>query len=1047
MSRPRLVLPLLVALVLGAGAARAAGAPVPIGTGADLAAWKAIPADGVSLGLSDDAGALRMDVDFHGGGGYAVAHRAVSLDLPPNWRFSFRVRGDVPPNNLEFKLLDASGDNVWWLNQRDVEFTPEGRRMTIKKRQVSFAWGPLGGGEIPHVAALEFAVTAGHGGRGSVWIDDLRLEPMPVPDTTAHAILLAASSTGPMPGEPGESGSLAPVRGWSAGPWASAAGDAAPALTLDLGASREYGGLEIDWAAGFGARDYDVETSADGATWAEGRSVRGGNGGRDHVWMPESESRWVRLTVRRAESGDGRVGLRRIEVKPLAWSATLESFFGAIAKESPRGDYPRGMLGENIFWTVVGQDFDDADGLVDEVGRLETGKGAFSVEPFLRDGGRLFTWNDVVATPRLDQGDLPIPEVRWDAGDVSLQVIVFPRGAPGASELVALYHVTNHSRRARRDTLYLALRPFQVNPPTQFLNVVGGTAPIRQLARDGRVIRANGDRGVVSLTEPAGFGAATFDQGDIIEYLRAGRLPGAAPPVDPFAHASGALAYVLDLPAGGSRDVVLLVPLHARPADADSLPRGEAVAARACAWLAQAEAQWRERLDRVTIALPDTEVARAVKAQLAWVLVNRAGPAIQPGTRSYARSWIRDGCLTSSALLRLGETEAVRQFIEWFAPFQFANGKAPCCVDARGADPVPEHDSSGELIYLVAEYVRFTGDRAFAERMWPHVLAAAGYLDTLRAQRLGPEWSTPETAPFHGLLPPSISHEGYSAKPMHSYWDDFFALRGFKDAAWLATWLGRPEAASLARDRDAFAADFAAAIRATQAAKHIDYVPGCSDLGDFDPTSTSIALNPVNAGEDVVSRAALERTFERYWEFFTKRRDGREPWDAFTPYEWRSVGAMARLGWRDRADSALAWFMGFRRPPGFEHWAEVVWHDERAPHFIGDMPHTWVGTDFVRSVLDMIAYEDESDSSLVIGAGVPSAWLAGDGTRVSGLRTRWGAIDVTLRRRGSGGEAVLRGRAFRMPPGGISLRPPGGPAAGLPVRRLTAGRAVTIRWR
>ena len=31
---------------------------------------------------------------------------------------------------------------------------------------------------------------------------------------------------------------------------------------------------------------------------------------------------------------------------------------------------------------------------------------------------------------------------------------------------------------------------------------------------------------------------------------------------------------------------------------------------------------------------------------------------------------------------------------------------------------------------------------------------------------------------FFGLLPESISHEGYSSKPMHSYWDDFFALQG-----------------------------------------------------------------------------------------------------------------------------------------------------------------------------------------------------------------------------------------------------------------------------
>ena len=238
------------------------------------------------------------------------------------------------------------------------------------------------------------------------------------------------------------------------------------------------------------------------------------------------------------------------------------------------------------------------------------------------------------------------------------------------------------------------------------------------------------------------------------------------------------------------------------------------------------------------------------------------------------------------------------------------------------------------------------------------------------------------------------------------------------------------------------------------AAKHIDYVPGCADLGDFDPTSTSIAFDPVDADTAVVPRAALEKTFERYWDFFRKRRDGVEPWVNFTPYEWRNIGAMVHLGWRDRADSATTWFMGFRRPPGFQHWAEVVWHDERAPHFIGDMPHTWIssdyirsalddnaaaylnegllgrgfdvfGTDFVRSQLDRLAYENEADSSLVIGAGIPERWLAGDGVSVKALRTRWGTLSYTMRRDDRGRVVVdVDAGDLRTPPGGVVLLPP-----------------------
>src|SRR5438874_3103532 len=231
---------------------------------------------------------------------------------------------------------------------------------------------------------------------------------------------------------------------------------------------------------------------------------------------------------------------------------------------------------------------------------------------------------------------------------------------------------------------------------------------------------------------------------------------------------------------------------------------------------------------------------------------------------------------------------------------------------------------------------------------------------------------------------------------MHSYWDDLFALRGYKDGAWLAGQLGhRDDARWMAASRDLFAQDFAAAAKAAMKAHDIRYVPGCSDLGDFDPTSTTIALFPVQAS-GVLPRSSLETTFERYWQFFQRRRSGEEKWVDYTPYELRNVGAFVALGWRERADSALRWFMQDRRPQAWRQWAEVVDHDPRHARFIGDMPHTWVGTDFVRSVLDMLAYERERDTALVVAAGVPASWLADSGVAVRGLHTRWGTLGYRL---------------------------------------------------
>src|SRR6185436_10136549 len=82
--------------------------------------------------------------------------------------------------------------------------------------------------------------------------------------------------------------------------------------------------------------------------------------------------------------------------------------------------------------------------------------------------------------------------------------------------------------------------------------------------------------------------------------------------------------------------------------------------------------------------------------------------------------------------------------------------------------------------------------------------------------------------------------------------------------------------------------------------------------------------------------------------------------------------------------------------------AEVVWRDPRTPKFIGDMPHTWVGSDYIRSALDMFAYERESDSSLVIGAGVPESWVRqAPGVRIGSLSTHYGRLSYNMRATGN----------------------------------------------
>ncbi len=791
-----------------------------------------------------------------------------------------------------------------------------------------------------------------------------------------------------------------------------------PALTLDLGRVRDFGGLILQWSEAF-ASDYAIALSNDAHHWREIRRVRGGNGGRDWIALPESEARYLRLVLSGAPGT--RYALADATVEPLAFAATPNDFIKSVAEDAPRGWYPRGFAGEQPYWTIVGIDGGDEQGLIGEDGAIESARGGFSIEPFVVSDGKLVTWADVKASQSLQDGYLPIPGVRWTHPDFDLAITAFAQGSRAQSQMVARYVLTNTGTQPRDCTLALALRPMQVNPPSQFLNTAGGISAIHALAMGLDDALVDG-RARVRLIVVAGSAfAASFDAGMAVEHLVDANASLPSRVDDATGMASGAWRYPMHLAPGESREVSLVMSLTG------DFPQERIDASAAQERVAS---QWRETLGKLDLRVPEQgrHLVDTLRTATAQMLISRKGPRLQPGTRSYARAWIRDGAMISEALLRTGHADVAGQFLRWYAPYQFDNGKVPCCVDDRGSDPVPENDSQGELLFTIAEVYRYTRDRKLLEVMWPHVLGAVAYMDALRASERNETNRTSNPA-FFGLMPASISHEGYSAKPMHSYWDDFWALRGYDDAVRIAQWLGHDdEAKRFAAARDQFRDDLHASIAVATNRHGIDFIPGSAELGDFDATSTTIALAP-GGEQGRLPQALLENTFERYWRGFVARRDGTRTWKDYTPYELRTIGAFVRLGWRDRAQEALDFFFADQQPRGWNQWAEVVSHTPRKPFFVGDLPHAWVASDYVRSVLDMFAYARDRDDALVIAAGIPADWLEGEGVTVAGLRTPYGSLGYTLRA-GNGRVRLRLMPGTDVPPGGIVLQLPAALAGG-----------------
>lgn len=1010
-----------VFLVLIAVATRVADAQPRILDACDaLDAWQVMPSDGVEGRLSLAPGvkgqALRLDFNFKSGAGYCVVRRALDLPLPANYRFSFALRGEALPNTLEFKLVDPANQNVWWINTRDFQWPREWQTLRYKARQFRFAWGPSGGKPLDRLGAVEIVVTSSQGGSGAIFIDELTFEELPevLPPSAPPRVHFSsvADSAAALAVDLPDDGALT---------WRSSPTDTAPSIRIDFGAPREFGGVAIEWADGLQPGAYVVSLSEDGARWEIAQAQTTGRTGRDYIPLRDAEAAQIRVDLRAASGG---VGVGRLRVLPVEFAASPNAMFSLIARERPRGYYPRYFLGEQQPWTVVGVPADAKEGLFDVDGALEVDRLGYRIEPFVYDGTRLLTWNDGETTPSLDAGYLPIPSVRRTLGSLVLETRVLAEGPGGWSQLLTEYTLRNVSDSPRRGALVLAVRPFQVLPPWQELNLTGGATHIETLTWDGRRLLINQDKVLVPWTLPDVVGLSTFGQGEIVEHLARGVLPTVTAVNDPQRLCSGAMQFGFELEPGQVKRVIVSAPLHAEPADV--MPPGddaEPAETRFDNALDQMRAFWTGLLSRVTLQLPPAaaHLADTFRAQQAYILINADGPAIQPGSRTYERSWARDGSLTSTALLYTGHADYVRAFLDWFAPYQFESGKVPCVVDRRGPDPVAEHDSQGQLIYILWKYYKFTGDRALLERHLERVVRAVDYIETLRAPRLTPEFrdGPPEKRRLYGLVTESISHEGYSAQPMHSYWDNFFVVRGLKDAVQIARTLERPDLeARFARLLEDYRTCFYDSVRLAVQIKDIDYFPGCAELGDFDATSTAIGVFP--GGElTVAPQPLLRNTFERYWKFFLDRRDGRIEWRDYTPYEVRLIGSFVRLGQPERARALLDFFLADQQPTGWRQWGEVAYRDKKFPGFVGDMPHTWVGGDFLSAARSLFVYEDEADRSLVLLAAVAPEWLAGPGLALRDWPTEFGTLSCTAH--DESGRLVIELAGDAAPPGGVRI--------------------------
>jgi len=114
--------------------------------------------------------------------------------------------------------------------------------------------------------------------------------------------------------------------------------------------------------------------------------------------------------------------------------------------------------------------------------------------------------------------------------------------------------------------------------------------------------------------------------------------------------------------------------------------------------------------------------------------------------------------------------------------------------------------------FLVAEIVRYTGDLDLARQLCPRCSAPRNHIDALAA-RAAPTSGAPRRMRTSTDSCAVDQPRGLLGQAHALVLDDFFALRGLTDAAWLAgAWAMRRVGRAWPGVREHFAADFAASI-------------------------------------------------------------------------------------------------------------------------------------------------------------------------------------------------------------------------------------------
>lgn len=457
---------------------------------------------------------------------------------------------------------------------------------------------------------------------------------------------------------------------------------------------------------------------------------------------------------------------------------------------------------------------------------------------------------------------------------------------------------------------------------------------------------------------------------------------------------AGIVRYRLPLAAGGSVRLDFKMPYEPQP-----LTNAVVAQMRTASfedYLARTVTFWETLLaGGLDITLAERKVTETFKANLIYGLISRDKVDsfyIQKVNEfQYDQFWLRDAAYFVRMYDLSGYPEIARQCLDFFPRWQREDGNF---VSQGG-----QYDGWGQTLWAYGQHVQLTGDRAFAERVWPAIARA---VDWLHQTRLNEPWR---------LLPVTTPGDNEQITG-HVTGHNFWALIGLRQAAGMAAALGKTAEARRCREEydDLLRAlNRRLAIMTTRSGGYIP--PGLDSLGGNDwgnmmGLTPEVLLDPF----DPRVTATLHATRAKYQEGLMTYDAGRYLHHYLTIQNTESEIV------RGDQEVALQEFYAVllhtsATHTGFEYsirpWADRDFGMNLAPH-------GWFGAMYRTLLRDMLVREEGEDLHLL--SLLSPAWTRdGDSLAVRRAPTPFGEVNFVCTFSETGLSIRLDNRFRRLP--------------------------------